>query len=146
MKAKKALGPGGDRAVAELRKTLAGLRESVTYSAGLVHASPEVLERAHINEFGLGVPERPFFRIALRIIGRKLTFGASARFKRFVFSGSGVSGFTKASAEFAAATLRKTITSNVPPPNAKSTVERKGSDKTLIETGEMLDSVGIKKQ
>lgn len=146
MKARKALGPGGDRAVEELRRVLADIRQSVKYSAGLVHASPEVLERAYINEFGLGVPERPFFRIALRVIGRKIKIGATASFKRAVFSRSGVQGFTKAEAEFAAATLRKTITSNVPPPNSPRTIARKGSDNTLIETGEMLDSIGIKKQ
>jgi len=37
--------------------------------------------------------------------------------------------------------VRKKITSNVPPPNAPSTIIRKGSDKTLIDRGDMLRAV-----
>lgn len=35
------------------------------------------------------------------------------------------------------------INSNIPPPNAKSTSDRKGSSKTLIDTSQMLTSVGM---
>lgn len=35
---------------------------------------------------------------------------------------------------------KKKIRSSIPPPNAPSTIARKGSDKTLIDTGQMLNS------
>lgn len=46
-------------------------------------------------------------------------------------------------AETIAANIRKKIASNVPPPNAPSTVALKGSSKTLIASGEMRNSVQL---
>mgnify|MGYP001436983470 CR=1 FL=1 len=37
--------------------------------------------------------------------------------------------------------IRLKILSNIPPPNATSTIKAKGSSHTLIDTGEMLDFV-----
>ena len=37
--------------------------------------------------------------------------------------------------------IRLKILSNIPPPNAASTIKTKGSSHTLIDTGEMLESV-----
>lgn len=37
--------------------------------------------------------------------------------------------------------IRIKILSNIPPPNASSTIKSKGSSYTLIDTGEMLESV-----
>ncbi|OPY54712.1 MAG: hypothetical protein A4E48_00291 [Methanosaeta sp. PtaU1.Bin060] len=37
--------------------------------------------------------------------------------------------------------IKQKIQSNVPPPNAPSTIARKGHSNTLIDTGEMLESV-----
>jgi hypothetical protein len=37
--------------------------------------------------------------------------------------------------------IRIKILSNIPPPNASSTIRSKGSSHTLIDTGEMLESV-----
>ena len=49
----------------------------------------------------------------------------------------------KAEAERLAGMIRKNITSNTPPPNATSTIQDKGSSKTLVNTGMMLQSVQI---
>lgn len=46
-------------------------------------------------------------------------------------------------AEKIAGMIRAKIASNVPPPNAASTVKNKGSSKTLIDTGEMRNSVQV---
>ncbi len=46
-------------------------------------------------------------------------------------------------AEVIAGMMRKKIASNVPPPNAASTVQNKGSSKTLIETGKMRQEVQV---
>lgn len=40
---------------------------------------------------------------------------------------------------------KKKIQSSIPPPNAPSTVAAKGSSKTLIDTGQMLNSATIKR-
>lgn len=37
--------------------------------------------------------------------------------------------------------IKETINNNVPPPNAESTIRKKGSSKTLIDTGAMLESI-----
>lgn len=37
--------------------------------------------------------------------------------------------------------IKAKITSNIPPPNAPSTVAAKGSDRTLVDTAQMLNSV-----
>jgi hypothetical protein len=46
-------------------------------------------------------------------------------------------------AEQLAASIRKNILRNTPPPNAASTVALKGSSKTLVKSGEMANSVQI---
>lgn len=44
-------------------------------------------------------------------------------------------------AEFVKSLIVKAIDDDIPPPNAPSTVERKGFDHPLVETGEMRDNV-----
>jgi hypothetical protein len=46
--------------------------------------------------------------------------------------------------EAAKADIQAKIRSNVPPPNAPSTIAQKGSSKTLIDTGAMLRSIDYK--
>ena len=41
----------------------------------------------------------------------------------------------------AVADVKLSIASNTPPPNAPATVQRKGSSRTLIDTGDMLGAV-----
>ena len=44
---------------------------------------------------------------------------------------------------FAAAEVKKTITAGagVPPPNAPSTIAKKGSDRPLVDTGRLLGAI-----
>ncbi len=48
-----------------------------------------------------------------------------------------------AEAEVIAGMIRARINGNTPPPNAASTIQQKGSSKTLVNTGEMKNSVQI---
>lgn len=93
------------------------------------------------NEFGTGtIPERPAFR---------MTFGSSSVQKQIsraagfaidqIIAGKDVEDSAKGIGEVGLAALRKTYRSNIPPPNAPSTIRKKGEGKnTLFDTGELF--------
>lgn len=103
-----------------------------------------VAEYGAVNEFGTDdghVPARPFLRPTfddqreqLVEMGKKL-IGAVIDGKMRTEQALGILGASLASA------VKRRITSNVPPPNAPSTVAKKGSSKTLIDTGRLLNAI-----
>lgn len=135
---------GGENLIAALQKyagpkavTLrVGFLENASYPDGTSVASV-----AAFNEFGVpshNQPPRPFFRnmVAAKQSGwgdavaqnlKAAHFDADTAMKRV---GEGIKG-----------QLQQSITELVSPPLAPSTVERKGSDKPLVDTGHMLASV-----
>ena len=112
--------------------------------AGIVKTakSLSVGEIAAIHEFGLGgLPQRAWLRgwvdgnaslirntlrnIALRVVGGKL---------------DEVSGLSLAGVKFQGG-IQRGIRAGVPPPNAPSTIRRKGSSTPLVDTGQLRASV-----
>jgi hypothetical protein len=98
-------------------------------------------EVATINEYGLGVPERSFLRswadtgaadhkATLRRIGENVIKG----------KGTPEQGLEQAGLKFVGEIQAK-IAGGVPPPNAPSTVARKGSSTPLIDTGQLRSSI-----
>lgn len=94
---------------------------------------------ASLNEFGTSrSPPRPFFRNMIAQNSKNWGPSAAAILKNtnydvrvtLTMMGVGISD-----------QLKQSITSNTPPPNAPSTVKRKGFSRTLIDTGHMLNSV-----
>ncbi len=100
-----------------------------------------VMDVATFNEFGLGVPERSFIRgyvdeneqairndikkLALLIMkGEKTTEEALELLGLKTVGG-----------------IQKRISAGIDPPNATSTVRRKGSSKPLIDTGQLRSSI-----
>ncbi len=103
----------------------------------------DVLDIAAWNHFGTsrGIPPRPFISVAmfkgrgeirmnLRKIAYEVTVNAkplTPELQRLGFYGAGL--------------IQTQIASNMPPPNAPSTIARKGSSRTLIDTGRMRQSI-----
>jgi hypothetical protein len=82
------------------------------------------------------------FGIGAKLVGKwdlakKVLRTAPAAFDRALKATIG------AEAERIAGNIRKRIANNVPPPNAPSTVQLKGSSKTLIASGEMQKTVQV---
>lgn len=138
---------GGDKLRAHLNglaeKIGRGKRVDVGFLAG---AAPEpdgtpVATIAAINEYGNPAhnqPPRPFFRqmIAEKKSGWGETFGNLMKAsnmdssKALNLMGEGIGG-----------QLKQSINDLTQPPLAPSTIARKGSDKPLIDTGHMWNSV-----
>jgi hypothetical protein len=101
-----------------------------------------VAQVAAWNEFGTSrIPERSFMRSTLAEHSKEI--------KRLIkkVTGASVDGsMTKAKAigivcqKIADGIVAK-ITSNIPPPNAPETIDRKKSSSTLIDTGQLRNSV-----
>jgi hypothetical protein len=109
--------------------------------------SGETLEDiAIINEFGAGnVPERPFLRGTIlknkkkyrKFVRDRILRGALLK-KRSTKKAVNDLG------KEAVKDVRRMIDSKIPPPNAPSTVDAKGFDHPLIETGLLKSSIGFK--
>lgn len=102
----------------------------------------EVAEYAAYNEFGTkNIPERSFMRSAFDENLSKLTdfvgrlYGGVVDGKIEPDVALGLLG------EQHQNQIKAKVRSNVPPPNAPSTVRRKGSSKTLIDTRRMSQSI-----
>ena len=96
---------------------------------------------AQINEFGVGVPERPFIRgtvdarkkdihreqrrLALGILDGKLNTTRALNLLGI----------------FVKAQMRDYIVAHIPPPNAPTTIAKKGSATPLIDTGHMMNAI-----
>ena len=117
-----------------------GFRQGSTYDDG--KSVPMV---ATVNEFGLGVPERPFMRKAAEMMLRDPQLvrmmstliepigpGNRIRVKPWAWIQLGLYGQGK---------IQQSITDLKYPPNAPATIARKGSSDPLIDTGHMRQSV-----
>ena len=100
-----------------------------------------VLEYGTYNEFGLGVPERSFIRGTADAKGKEWRDFAASRM-RLVIKGE----LTKEQAleqmglRFQS-NMQKRISDGISPPNAPSTIAKKGSSKPLIDTGTLRSSI-----
>lgn len=100
-----------------------------------------VADVAAINEFGLGVPARPFMRLTfeqragdLQKLGRGLE-------QRVLQGSMTVTNALLIMGADAVGKVRATIDSGVAPPNAPSTIARKGSSKPLVNFGQLKGSI-----
>lgn len=98
---------------------------------------------AAINEFGApsrGQPPRPFFRNMITAksggwgdgVAQALAATDNDARKALEIAGEGIKG-----------QLAQSIVDLVSPPLAPSTIARKGFDKPLIDSGHMLNSIGV---
>ena len=104
-----------------------------------------ILEVAVFNEFGTkNIPERSFIRSTYDE-KKNEWWALTKNLKSKIYKGtSDVKTSLKIIGEKIVADDQKKIRSNVPPPNKPSTVRRKKSSKTLIDTGQLLGSIKYK--
>ena len=114
-------------------------------SAGHGDSGMTVLQVATIHEFGApaaGIPERSFIRRAATDKEPEVA-KMSARAARDVVEGRKTSERAlDVLGTWFSAEVKKTITEqDIPPPLQSSTIERKGSSKPLVDTGQLVQSI-----
>ena len=97
------------------------------------------------NEFGTSdgrIPERSFIRTTVDAHGKgDWAREAEALKKRIVEGRMTTDQALLHMGLLIKKQIQEKIRSSVPPPNASSTIAAKGSDKTLIDTGQLLNSI-----
>lgn len=94
------------------------------------------LFKATINNYGLGVPKRPFMDIAFsKNINKYKKFLAKNLFKKPFMDILNILG------SVAQGDVVKTISDLKNPPNSDATIRLKGADDPLIDSGHMISSV-----
>ena len=136
-------GPGLRKRLSEIARGLdkaakvrIGFLENATYPDG-----KPVAMIAAIQEFGAparNIPPRPFFR---QMIAAKSPEWPQAIADLAVSTDYDAAAMLGQTGEAIAGQLRESIINLTEPPLAPATVARKGSDKPLISTGNMLNSV-----
>ena len=101
-----------------------------------------VISKAIWNEFGTRrIPERPFFRNAMRGNQGKYARFMAARAKQIIEQKETFDRTLNQLGVMAVGDVQHEITVLSHPPNAPATIKAKGSSKPLIDTGEMRQSV-----
>jgi hypothetical protein len=102
----------------------------------------EVAEYATYNEYGTReIPSRPFMAMSFDENVSKITNDARAGMRRITSGASTVDRELNIIGMKHQNRVQAKIRQGVPPPNAPSTIAKKGSAKTLVDTGVMLNSV-----
>lgn len=103
-----------------------------------------VADVVSFNEFGLGVPERSVIRATLDdnegpLLKLTADFG-----RRVVLDGMTPEQALGAVGLYAVGLMQERISIGVAPPNAPSTIKRKGSSKPWVDTGQVRQSFSHK--
>lgn len=136
------------KALARVGKALAGPSHvKVGFPSG---TGGDIVMRAVYQEFGTAgggwggpIPERPFFRNAMRdgIDGYRRIAVSDAK-KIYRDQMNMTTSLSRMGLQ-AQGDIQRSISSNTPPPLSPVTVQRKGSTATLIDTGEMRSRVSF---
>lgn len=97
---------------------------------------------AAVNEFGSSdgrIPSRPAFRMAVR--DSRLRLFTREQMTQYWRSNITLPQALTAIGDFGVKMVQTYIGSNIQPPNATSTIKRKGSARTLIDTGRYQRSI-----
>ncbi len=127
--------------VKQMRETKnnAGKRVAV----GILKRADEDLKMiAAVNEFGSHdghIPSRPAFRMALR--DRTLREYVRAQMVEYYRSNQTLDTALRSIGKRMKETVQRYIGSGIPPPNAPSTIKKKGHGRTLIDTGRYQRSI-----
>lgn len=130
------------RHLAQLRKALSGpVSVDVGFPAGKV--GPDIVAIASYQQFGTsrGIPARPFMTIAL-FRGERAIRGEMRQAARLTVTKTlPLATHLPRIGAYGATLIKQQIENNTPPPNAASTVRKKGHGRTLIDTGAMKEAV-----
>ena len=137
------LTPEGKRYFAELKKLAeseiqVGFQSDQTYEDGT-----SLAEIAAINELGSSdTPARPFMRQSFENHEAELKAGCEAA-NRIVNSGGSAEQALQQLGAMAKGLVQDEIVNGDFAPNAESTIQKKGSEQPLIDTGTMRQSVNF---
>ena len=97
---------------------------------------------AAANEFGTNtIPERSFIRSTFEENKTELAAVSAAEVKAIVEGRKTVDTSLSLIGLLHTGQIQAKIHSNIPPPNAEATIERKGSSVTLIDSGQLVQSI-----
>lgn len=113
-----------------------GFFENSKYSGG-----KSVSQVARYNEFGLGVPMRPFMRPAVIENRSRIREILKSEYKRSLKNNDNTMLVLGRLGQYVQGLIQAQIVNTYDPPNAPSTIKRKGFNKPLVDTGVMLASV-----
>lgn len=117
-------------------KVRVGFFESSKYEGNLY-----VAQVARYNEFGLGVPMRPFMRPAIHQRKSELVNLLRSKYKKAFKDNSNTMEVLEVFGEYCKGLIQNQIINTNYPPNAPSTIKRKGFNAPLRDTHLMLNSV-----
>lgn len=118
----------------------AGLHEE---DAG--NRDPNAVMRGYFNEFGTDTaPARPFIRTTHDTQKLKWVRQMQSDLGRVMDQQMTGQQMLESVGAMAADDIRQAVTDWDTPPNAPSTIQRKGFDDPLVETGEMRDAIAYK--
>ncbi|SEQ64440.1 hypothetical protein SAMN05216522_10511 [Rosenbergiella nectarea] len=129
-----------DRLRRELRRADKDLVVGIQH--GAINDGVQVAEYAAMNEFGtLDIPERPFVREYFDTSVERINQFAKNGMTQVAMGNATFSQFLNSLGLDMVDGLKKSITNGNWAPNDPYTVARKGSNKPLIDTGVMLNSI-----
>ena len=140
------LTPEGKKFFKEIEK-LKKMQVRVGYQQGEAFHEDEgkkvdILDIAMFNELGTSrVPSRPFMRQSVDSNEGAISGFCKSRIKSLADGSKDAEQILKEIGVMQVGLVQKTIKDGDFVPNAPSTIERKGSDKPLIDTGQMRQSV-----
>lgn len=118
------------------------LKVGILKDAGNNKDGKSIAEYAIANEYGTkNIPSRSFMRSTANEQKGKWDKMIDKYFKESDLSDQEANSYIMRLGEMIANDIKLKISSNVPPPNAQSTVAKKKSSKTLIDTGLMRSSI-----
>lgn len=104
----------------------------------------DICDVAMWNELGTSnAPSRPFMRDSVDDNIDKINAFLKVQLKKLVTGGTDAESVLKAIGVFQKGLVQKQIIDGDFEPNAPSTIKRKGSDKPLVDTGRMRQSVNF---
>lgn len=131
----------GAKKVAGKYKLIAKRRAPVVMAGVLGKGNSDVALYAAVNEYGRedgSIPARPFMRPAFQ--SRRVK-GAMKSVQEYLRDKTSLNQMLNGIGRASVAAIVANINAHPPPPNAPSTIARKGSSGTLVDTGRMKQSI-----
>ena len=144
-KAKDKLTPDGEKFYAEIEK-LKKLQVRVGFQQGTAQEEDgtDICDVAMWNELGTSsTPSRPFLAMSVDDNADKINAFLKGQLKLLAQGRTTAEGILKDIGVFQKGLIQEKIKSGDFEPNAPSTIAKKGSDKPLIDTGTMRQSVNF---
>ena len=126
-------------------KPKAGHQPSLPGLGGSTEAAPITMAQlAAVHEFGSpnqGIPERSFMRSGMSEINKQLIRMCKTASLQVALGRTDKKKALGRIVEFLVTTFKNKIQEGIPPPNTPETIKRKGSSHTLIDTGQLRDTI-----